>query len=189
MFTEGVMLDKHESIDLQIMNNNSFTLSVYPRIGAIPETSIGKISPVPDKGAVMDLFEIELPPYSVVPEYKHIQKNKVLVSLPEEFPPGVNDLFLAINYTGDTGMGFLNGELVADHFYYGEKWSVGLKKFMDQPAKKELVFYFRPLYEDAPFLDDFKSSGIQISDKISGGFELDGMEMWPEYRVSLYFGD
>ena len=135
----------------------------------------------------MDEFEIELPPFSLVPEYRHIQTNKILVSLPDKIPSFLNDLFLVIDYTGDTGMGFLNGELVADHFYYGKKWSVGLKKFLDQSSVREMVFYFRPLYKDAPFLLDLKSSGIQVSDEIPGGFELKGFEIQPEYRVSLKF--
>jgi len=94
----------------------------------------------------MDKYEIAVPSYLVVPDYKLIQKNKILVSLPDELPLGVSDLFLVIDYTGDTGMGFLHGELVSDHFYFGEEWSVGLKRFLEQPGKKEMVFYFRSLH-------------------------------------------
>jgi hypothetical protein len=142
---------------------------------------------VKKQGAIMDMFEIEIPPFSFAPDYQYIQKNKILVSLPDDLPSGLNDLFLLFEYTGDTGMGFLNGELVADHFYYGEKWSVGLKRFLDLPGEKEMVFYFRPLYKDAPFLEDLKSSGFQISDKIEKGFELNGIEVIPEYSVPFKF--
>ncbi|MFO7671304.1 MAG: beta-galactosidase [Bacteroidales bacterium] len=187
IFTEGVMLDQQGSFNLHIMKNNRSDLAIYPRVGLVPESSTAKISPVKQKGAIMDMYEIEIPSYSVVPEIKNIQKNKILVSLPDDLPSGLNDLFLQIDYTGDTGMGFLRGELVTDHFYYGEKWSVGLKRFLDLPGEKEMVFYFRPLYKDAPFLEDLKSSGIQISDKIEKGFELNGIEMVPEYSVPFKF--
>jgi hypothetical protein len=50
-----------------------------------------------------------------------------------------------------------------------------------------MVFYFRPLYEDAPFLMDLKSSGIDVSDGIPAGFELRGIEIQPEYRIPLRF--
>lgn len=187
LFTDGVILDKRESLDLHIVNQNSFTLSVYPPTGSVPELSLGSILTTTQKGEIMDSYEIELPRYSPEPEYKYIQKNKIKVSLPDQLPMGVVDLFLVMDYTGDTGMGFLNGELVADHFYFGDRWSVGLKKFLDQAYHKEMVLYFRPLYKDAPFLDDFESSGIQISDQLPGGFELRAVEMKPEYCVSLTF--
>jgi len=187
MFTDGVILDKHGSLELQVKNQNSFTLSVYPPIGSMPELSDGKISLLEEKGRVMDVFEIELPPYSSVPEYRHIQKNKILVSLPEKIPFHLNDLFLEIDYTGDTGMGFLKGELVADQFYCGKKWSIGLKRFLDQPGTREMVFYFRPLYKNAPFLLDLKSSDNKLPEDITGGLEIRGLEIHPEYRIPLNF--
>ena len=187
MFTEGVILDQQGSFVLQNVKNKVFDLAIYPESGLKPVSTGGKISSVKQKGSIMDAYEIEIEAYSASAEYKHIQHNKILVSLPDKLPSGLNDLFLQIDYTGDTGMGFLKGELVADHFYYGEKWSLGLKKFLDLPGEREMVFYFRPLYKDAPFLHDLESSGIHISDKIEMGFELKGIEMVPEYSVPISF--
>ncbi len=187
IFTEGVILDRQGSFDIRILQNSKPDLMIYPANGLLPESASARISFVKKKGAIMDLYKMEIPSYSLALDYKYIQKNKILVSLPEELPSGVNDLFLQIDYTGDTGMGFFEGELVADHFYYGEKWSLGLKKFYDQEGEKEMVFYFRPLYEDAPFLNDLKSSGIQISDKVEKGFELKGIEILPEYSIPFNY--
>jgi hypothetical protein len=79
-------------------------------------------------------------------------------------------------------MGFIDGELVADHFYNGATWEIGLRHFMDLYGEAELVLYFRPMYEDAPFLPDLRSAGIHLEDQISKGFELKQIEIIPEYR-------
>lgn len=176
MFTEGVILEKKESLEIQVKNRNSFRLSIYPRNDSRPEFEQEKISYVKEKETIMDVFEIKIPPHSIVPEYSFIQENKIRVSLPEINSPLLNDLFLVIDYTGDTGMGFIDGELVVDQFYYGEKWSIGLKRFLDRSGTGEMVFYFRPQNEDAPLQMD-----------LPGGFLLEGIEIHPEYSIQLKF--
>ena len=42
---------------------------------------------------------------------------------------GVNEVFLCIDYTADVGRAYLDGMLVADDFYNGKTWEIGLKRF------------------------------------------------------------
>jgi hypothetical protein len=41
----------------------------------------------------------------------------------------IEDCFLIIAYQGDQAKLYLEGELVADHFYTGRDWEIGLKRF------------------------------------------------------------
>ena len=84
-------------------------------------------------------------------------------------------------------MVFINGELVADDFYYGQPWQIGLKKFMDNPANKEMVFYFRPLYEKAPFFEDFEPGQIPDFATNKTYLKINDIKIIPEYSATVSF--
>ncbi len=57
-----------------------------------------------------------------------------------------SDAFLKIDYSGDEARLYLDGKRVADCFYTGKTWSVGLKRF---GFPKTLTLAIEPLAEDA----------------------------------------
>lgn len=96
---------------------------------------------------------------------------------------------LNIDYIGDTGMAFLNGRLVADHFYFGEEWRIGLKRFFDSAAADEMILYFRPLYKDAPFYQDFAPEIIPDFKESNIFFKINNIKFIPEYKVIVQFNE
>ena len=50
------------------------------------------------------------------------------------------DVFLKLDYTGESLELFINGTKEGDHFYTGQLWEIGLKRF-DFPEKVELVIH------------------------------------------------
>jgi beta-galactosidase len=60
------------------------------------------------------------------------------------------EVFLLIDYVGDVGRAYLGGRLIADDFYYGRTWEIGLKRFVPEVLEKGLVLKFLPLRRDAP---------------------------------------
>ena len=54
------------------------------------------------------------------------RKTLTLSAEKSSLPENINDVFVEIDYVGDVGMVFLNGEMVDDHFYFGQPWRIGL---------------------------------------------------------------
>ncbi len=112
---------------------------------------------------------------------------KFLVTLRRNALEGLSDVFLRVNYEGDTGMAFLNGRLVADHFNNGTAWIIGLKRFAPESLEKGLCLVFHPL-----------RSGIveNVSSPLAGRSKFEGQEKLnvqsiaaiPEYCVRLSVG-
>jgi len=81
-------------------------------------------------------------------------------------------------------MAFISGRLVADDFYDGLPWIIGLKRFAPEVLEKGLCLVFHPL-----------SQGVvkNVSSQLAGRFEFTGSEKLlvhsiaalPEYRVRL----
>lgn len=72
------------------------------------------------------------------------------VHLPPDALEGVQEVFLRIDYVGDVGRAYLDGRLVADDFYNGKIWEIGLKRFAPRVFEKGLQLKFLPVRRDAP---------------------------------------
>ena len=72
------------------------------------------------------------------------------IHLPPQALDGGNELFLRIDYVGDVGRLYLDGQLIADDFYNGKHWEIGLKRFAPQILEKSLILKLLPLRKDAP---------------------------------------
>jgi hypothetical protein len=63
--------------------------------------------------------------------------------------PALNDIFLRIDFEGDIGQLFLGDELVADWFYDGRVWEIGLKRFADRLRAQPFCLHISPLLAEA----------------------------------------
>lgn len=90
------------------------------------------------------------------------------------------DVFMLIDYKGDVGELYLNNTLVADDFYKGLKWEVGLKRFKKQLLNGKFELRIKPLKEDA-FV------ALDIEKVFANGemVQLNGVDLIPELRYSL----
>lgn len=94
---------------------------------------------------------------------------------------------LCIRYAGDVARLYLNGNLIADNFYNGSAWEVGLARFLPDIARGELVLIILPLSQDAPIYlpsdawPDFRGAestaqlmGIDLMRTYEAGFDAAG---------------
>lgn len=135
---------------------------------------------------------IEATVFSVVqaeyePDYaaSMVTPRKMAMSIRGEIPPGVNDLFIEIDYVADTIMAFMGNDLVADTFYYGQPWRIGLKRFFDNENWREPLFHFRALHKDAVFMDDLADEAVPSFEKRRKVIELNSATVSPEYVTTV----
>jgi hypothetical protein len=63
---------------------------------------------------------------------------------------GLSDLFLRIDYTGDVARLYAGQRLLADDFYKGTPWTIGLKRIEPELLRDGLELKILPLRQDAP---------------------------------------
>ncbi|WUG28637.1 beta-galactosidase [Streptomyces sp. NBC_00464] len=51
------------------------------------------------------------------------------IAIPASVLDGDGEVLLRLRYTGDAARAFIGGKLVADHFWYGPDWEIGLRRF------------------------------------------------------------
>ncbi|WP_230565010.1 beta-galactosidase [Saccharothrix luteola] len=62
-------------------------------------------------------------------DFEHAAVHRVVV--PPEALAGDDEVLLVLGYTGDVARAYLGGRLVADHFWHGPEWEIGLRRFAD----------------------------------------------------------
>lgn len=189
IFSDAVVLQNENGFEFLSDGINNFQIDIYPKTAAIPKAGLGSVKKV-EGSAAFSSWRVSLPPFEFVGKTKEISSRKITVALPQSIPAGVNDIFLTVNYTGDTGMDFINGELVADNFYNGLPWQIGLRKFLSSPAKpKEMVFYFRPMQKNATYLLDLQPYPQYIPDfgKANSYLKINSISFTPQYKTTIKF--
>lgn len=187
MFSDAVVLQDNNSFHLLSDGKNSYGLSIYPKMNLTARIDHGTITESSNDG-IFTAYSITLPEINFAVQSRSIGQNKYVVDLPK-WNPQLNDLYLTIDYTGDTGMGFLNGELVTDEFYKGIPWQIGLRNFIPNTTANEMVFYFRPMYKNASYLIDLQPYPSSIPDfgKQRTYLKINSTHFTPGYQTVIKF--
>lgn len=81
----------------------------------------------------------------------------------------------------------MNNELVADEFYKGIPWEIGLRKFIRLDKAEKMNFYIRPIYKNARFLVNLEEDAIPSFTDKDIFSEIKNVEFIPEYKTTLSF--
>lgn len=186
VFTDALVLTTDKSAEMLSTGHDQYNFSVYPKIHSLPQIDRGKLTETgTDK--LFSNYAVELLPANLSPVFSKSGTRKLMVNLPETLPVGLNDIFLKIDYIGDTGMGFLDGNLVTDEFYKGIPWEIGLKRFIKKVKDNQFGFYFRPIMKGAPYLVDLPASVADMADKGKQTLQINGVTFTPEYKSVISF--
>lgn len=167
VITECQILPEKDKLTLLNLGNNKFKFIVYPS----------------SKGLKWEERSVE----NVSSKLEVIKKGKNRVSLDIKCPvfPQINEFFLECDYIGDIALASINGKIVLDHFYYGEPWIIGLKRFSNLLSKSNMDFYIRPLCDDVPFKYDLPFEIQNKLEKENPLCEINDIRIIPQYKLSI----
>jgi len=184
LFSDATVLEENGFMKFLSRNNPEIKFSVYPAGDYLASGNSTNPEKLDNVNSLYTSFRIMLDPFDPEIKTEKVNDNKFAVKLPDRIPEDVDNVLLDIDYTGDTGMGFIDGELIADNFYNGLTWEIGLRKFMQNPGKQQMTFYFRPMYKDASYLQDLPREKIPAfkGDKF---LKINNIQFVPVYSTLL----
>ncbi|MEU0806539.1 beta-galactosidase [Streptomyces sp. NPDC005970] len=71
------------------------------------------------------------------------------LTIPASALDGEGEVLLRLRYTGDAARAYIGGTLVADHFWYGPDWEIGLRRFADAAVRHGVEIRVLPLHPAA----------------------------------------
>jgi hypothetical protein len=160
---------------LELIGRDKIKMKVYPDFDSVPE-GFSKIG----TDGEFTLYEALMTEQQVQVEYHRISDEpemKTYEILIDYAKKKIEDVFLQIAYQGDRARLYLENEFIADHFYTGRVWEVGLKQF-ELPGRLVLEVY--PLQENAKiFLEEWP----QMKNGVA--CELSSVAAQVEYKASI----
>lgn len=185
VFSKALVLDEESNIQLVQKADSVIHFAIFPKINTLPGVNFGKVENASGSN-LMSNYRIQIPTASATVHVEKIADNKVALQCTVDHKPYISDYYLSVNYIADVAMAFINGRLVADDFYYGQPWTIGLKKFMGQ-SMPAMVLYFRPVYPGAKFLNDLPPSAIPDIKNNSPYLKINAVNIAAEYCVKVSF--
>ena len=172
LMTEATVLPQQDGATLLSLGKPTVSYVVYPSRQGLQEQTVSV-------EAVTPQFEVK----KAGPRRMSLTSD---LSPLTTHPSQVHEYFLRIHYTADVAMAFMKGRLVQDAFYYGEPWTIGLKRYYDDLKTEPMNFYFRPIRQDAPYLGDLRKEAVPDF-KNGPVVDVKRVEVIPEYQFSIRF--
>ncbi len=159
-------------------------LLIYPPLDA-SLASAGECIPA-SKDGLFTRHRLSLHPKEVCLSVEQINSDKAVVRLPPDVLEGVDNVYLSIDYTGDIGNCYVDGQLVADNFHNGTIWEIGLKQILCERPASELYVLITPMRRNVRQAVVASSAMAYIPGSADIGLAaIQTIEAVPEYLTSL----
>lgn len=121
---EDPIIQREDTIE--VLASNDIRILVYPEFEKIPSGFVR--TGEEDKFTIYEKI-VEIPKVNVAYQLIEEKEDSTVYEINIKYKDTENDYFLNLNYQGESAKLYQNDELIADHFYYGDAWQVGLKRF------------------------------------------------------------
>jgi hypothetical protein len=98
-------------------------------------------------------------------------------------PKGCSDVFLTVQYQGDVAHLYRGSTFLADDFFYGRDWEIGLKRFLDGGNNSDFSLKVMPLRGDASiFMEPGSWPALAPKSQVA---DVKRISLAPEYEVRI----
>lgn len=137
------ILDDSEGLKVSYNRNGEYGLKVYPpEIDRLTIENKTVNADREDDFAVFDLH-VEQKEISGI-SIKSVSADRAIISIQKESINDFDEVFLVIDYIGDIAKAYINDTLILDNYYHGEKWEIGLKRYLTDLIANDLIICIRP---------------------------------------------
>ncbi|QYJ78343.1 beta-galactosidase [Shewanella acanthi] len=185
-FSDSVILENDGFMEVLTRGRESTQVMVYPKRTGTSYITGAQLNETKAPLPSMSAFNISYEKAKLDVHVNKLNDESFVVTADSDKLAGLNQLFLRFDYVGDRGAAFINGYMAADHFWMDKPWEIGLRGFISNISKSEMVVRFYPLYPDAKFLEEFTPKhkpSFKSGEKSKLSFEK--VELIPEYKALL----
>lgn len=141
---------------------------------------------IPDgREGLFTRYRLEKAPLKLSAAVRQVGPTRYALSIPGWDAAAAKDVLLTLKYRGDIGQAFLNGVLIADNFWNGADWVIGLNEFREQLGRGPLTVYITPVRQGGRVNVESAMAGRREEAAESVG-SLDEVSLQPVYQWRLY---
>lgn len=191
IFTEDAVMEDADSLRLETTSASPRILT-YPRGACTLPWANGDDSrnaaTLPRTDAadrdVFDVWSVNIEEKKIPLTVKQTASSKYEISFHDNFMEGLKDALLQIDYRGDIGHTFIDGDMVSDNFCNNNTWEIGLRTFAGRLGDTPLTLSISPLRKGANV--NVESAMAARAERVEESIaELISVTVRPVYEVKL----
>ena len=198
--TEGVLLPSEDGLKIE-HDQHAVSLSLFPdgvlplrcaapesheEPDAAPDGSTPLDAGIPDgREGLFARYRLAKAPLKLSAAVRQVGPTRYALSIPGWDAAAAKDVLLALQYRGDIGQAFLNGAMIADNFWNGADWVIGLNEFREQLGRGPLTVYITPVRQGGRVNVESAMAGRREEAAESVG-ALEQVSLQPVYEWCLY---
>ena len=133
---------------------------------------------------IFDLWKADTNARQIPVRITQTARTKYELSFPDRFMDGLKDALLCVDYTGDIGSAFINGDMINDNFCNHSTWEIGLRTFARRLEKHPLTISITPLREGRNVnVESAMAARMENAEKYTA--ELRNVTVKPVYEIYL----
>jgi len=186
-FANGMITTDGSKLALLSVGETSVDLNVYPALAGLPAATGATIDKSAPLVSSMSAFRLRFAPVDYSVKWRKIATRRYAACFDRDLG-SLNELYMRVNFVGDSCMVFINGELIDDKLYNSHPWEIGLKRFLPRllKGKNEMVFVFQPMRKGAPYLINIPATLIPaFAEGQKSYLKVNEPSFTPEYIATL----
>jgi hypothetical protein len=188
ILTDANLLVTEEEIKLEVTDREEVWLRVYPDIDdhAMGVIAGGELLERREED-LFTAYRFKLPSRAITFEVERVKDDRAILTFAPDAFEGVKEALLRIDYTGDIGYAFIDGDLINDNFSNGKTWEIGLKGIEERLVREGMYLYISPIRKGSTVSSDTTMAGWSENAKEIIA-ELLGLSAVPVYELALKRG-
>lgn len=120
------------------------TLRVFPDFEEMGAIVGAELLERVDEGMFV-AYRFRIPRREIRFELERVKDDKAILAFKPGAFEGLKEALLQVDYAGDIGYAFIDGDLINDNFSNGKTWEIGLKQFEERLIKDGMYLYVSPI--------------------------------------------
>lgn len=145
IITEGAVLGNQNGIRLESTDSQA-RVAVYPADAFAVSSQVKRLEA--DRG-MWGIYQITARKKEIAVAVKQTGPFRYVIDIPADQIRDLKEAILTIEYEGDIGQAFINGDMIHDNFCNGAPWELGLKAYADRLENQPLTICITPMKKGA----------------------------------------
>ncbi|OMF48549.1 beta-galactosidase [Paenibacillus peoriae] len=184
ILTNANLLVSEGDLRLESTDREMVTLSVFPDFGAsFTSISGGELLEITENN-LFKTYRLKAPKREIHFNLKRINDDKLTIDFEIDAFHGIKEALLRIDYTGDIGYAFIDGELINDNFCNHTTWEIGLKAFEQRLMEQGLYVYVSPIQKGKVLNSNTTMAGWKETTK-ERIVDIGSVSLVPVYEIKI----